>query len=303
MVSLYQLCGKLPAVFQKELSALQNIGTILRKMPLIKLKYLKKRFCFRFCVSAAASAAALYENLRRAKGRTALKSRVRFSAVALAACTALLCESGSAYNSADDNTLPVMATSQVVKTQQTCLRVSACRNIKLAAITPLPLIRFPAEPAFVGINADTCAAAANTTDTLAPTEGDFSGDPFDSPQCTWYVWGRVKAMSGITLAFKDTSGRSAKYWLNEVAQTGSVQVIRDKKAVRTNSIAVFRHGGNGNGHVVVVENVIRDSGGDPISIVLSESNWGKQKCPSRKRLSWSEFLNRSDGSLKGYIYF
>lgn len=37
---------------------------------------------------------------------------------------------------------------------------------------------------------------------LAPTQGDFSDDPFKQPQCTWYVWARAKAVTGKTLTFK-----------------------------------------------------------------------------------------------------
>lgn len=137
---------------------------------------------------------------------------------------------------------------------------------------------------------------------VKPLAGNYSGDPFKYPQCVWYVWGRAKAVTGVSLQFKSDSGRSAKNWLSYIAQTGGIKVVKNPDAVRENAIAVFGHGGEGNGHVVFIENVITDSHGNPDRIVISESNWGSQRKPSQKTMSWDEFRNRSDGSLKGYIY-
>lgn len=151
-------------------------------------------------------------------------------------------------------------------------------------------------------------AAANvitpavSTKIVAANAGDYSNDPFRYPQCVWYVWARVKAVNGISLQFKDSSGRNAKNWFNLIVQTNGVQVVRDKTAIEPDCIAVFSRGGEGNGHVLFVENVVRTSSGKPISVTFSESNWGASKKPSTKTLSWGAFLSRSYGSLIGYIY-
>lgn len=137
---------------------------------------------------------------------------------------------------------------------------------------------------------------------VKPLAGNYSGDPFQYPQCVWYVWGRAKAVTGVSLKFKTDSGRSAKNWLNRIVQTNGISVVKNPDAIRANSIAVFSHGGDGNGHVVFIENVTTDKQGNPRKIVISESNWGSQYKPSQKVMSWSEFRDRSNGSLKGYIY-
>lgn len=143
---------------------------------------------------------------------------------------------------------------------------------------------------------------AKNLKTTKPTEANYKGDPFSYPQCVWYAWARAKETTGISLRFKSDYNRSAKYWLNMVAEIGSVSVVKDPQAVRANSIAVFLRGGNGNGHVAYVENVKTGKNGKPKSVVISESNWGSSKRPSQKSMSWDEFINRSNGSLAGYIY-
>lgn len=134
-----------------------------------------------------------------------------------------------------------------------------------------------------------------------PTVGNYHGDPFGRPECVWYAWGRAKEVTGVSLEFKSNSGRSARYWLNQVVQGDGVKVVLNKNAVRSHSLAVFRHGGEGNGHVLFIEDVRYHSDGTPRSVVISESNWDTRS-PNQKVLSWDDFLNRSDGSLEGYIY-
>lgn len=147
-------------------------------------------------------------------------------------------------------------------------------------------------------NADSTEKSASVKSLV----GNYSGDPFKYPQCVWYVWGRTKAVTGVSLEFKSDSGRSAKNWLSYIVQANGIKVVKNPDAVRANAIAVFGHGGEGNGHVVFIENVIIDSHGNPSRVVISESNWGSQRKPSQKTMSWDEFRDRSDGSLKGYIY-
>lgn len=159
------------------------------------------------------------------------------------------------------------------------------------------------EPAEVKTNTAKVSKTANIKKVnIKPLAGDYSGDPFQYPQCVWYVWGRAKAVTGVSLKFKTDSGRSAKNWLNRIVQTNGISVVKNPDAVRENSIAVFSSGGDGNGHVVFVEKVVTDKRGNPSRVVISESNWGSQRKPSQKTMSWSEFKGRSNGSLKGYIY-
>lgn len=146
------------------------------------------------------------------------------------------------------------------------------------------------------------AASAPAVRAVPALAGDYEGDPFDDPQCVWYVWGRVKAVTGISLEFSTDSGRSANQWLSRVVENSRVRVVRDPDAVRENSIAVFSDGGEGNGHTLFVEQVLRSDSGNPRKIVFSEANWGSTKDPAQKELSWSAFRERSHGSLMGYIY-
>lgn len=130
----------------------------------------------------------------------------------------------------------------------------------------------------------------------------FSGDPFAFPQCVWFAWGRAREVTGISLQFKSDGGRSAKNWLNMVSQRNGVKVVHDPKAVRANALAVFSRGGGGNGHVLFIESVRTNSKGNPVSVTISESNWGSNRLPHEETMSWDEFSSRSKGSLKGYIY-
>ncbi len=145
-------------------------------------------------------------------------------------------------------------------------------------------------------------AAAPAVKDVPALAGDYEGDPFEDPQCVWYVWGRVKAVTGVALEFDTDSGRSARYWLSRVVPTEAVRIVRDPEAVRSNSVAVFSHGGGGDGHVVYVESVSHYSDGTPKSVVFSEDNWGRAKRPVQKTASWQEFRWRSSGSLIEYIY-
>lgn len=136
---------------------------------------------------------------------------------------------------------------------------------------------------------------------VPPLAVDYTGNPFHYPQCVWYVWGRAKAVTGVALQFKTNFGRSAKRWLSQIKITDGVAVNRDPKAIKPQSIAVFSQGGEGNGHVLFVEDVLTDKNGNPYQVVISESNWGTNK-PQQKKIQWNEFLARSNGSLEGYIY-
>jgi surface antigen len=219
-----------------------------------------------------------------------LSGCVRATALSVAACAVLMCLCGTAK-----------AVTENVSIKQTNSVVSGGNFVKKTEFAPLPLSCFPS-----AFNSPTSSERAKTVDkygVINPTKCDFNGDPFDSPQCTWYAWARVKAISGISLKFHDQFGRHARYWLNEIVETDNVKVVRKKAAVRENSVAVFKRGGKGKGHVVVVEKVIRGADGTPKNVIISESNWGKQKKPVEKKLSWDTFLERSDGSLLGYIYF
>lgn len=87
-----------------------------------------------------------------------------------------------------------------------------------------------------------------------------------------------------------------------MVQGAGVTAVYNKNAIKPHSIAVFRDGGDGDGHVLFVESVQRYDSGTPERVTFSESNWGKDTTPSQKTLSWNAFLTRSDGSLNGYIY-
>jgi surface antigen len=169
-------------------------------------------------------------------------------------------------------------------------------------ILPAPAVKSAAivKAAPAVVKADTLSV--QIAKKLNTTTANYSNDPFQYPQCVWYVWARAKAVNGTALEFIEDSSRDAKNWLKIVSQTDGVKVVSDKNAVRTNAIAVFSKGGEGNGHVVFIEKVVTSKSGKPLSVTISESNWGPSKKPSVKTLSWGEFRSRSSNSLIGYIY-
>jgi hypothetical protein len=67
--------------------------------------------------------------------------------------------------------------------------------------------------------------------------------------------------------------------------------------IQANSIAHFP------GHDVFVEQVERDAGGQPTTVVFTESNWGGTTDGHRVEMPYSEFINRSNSNVNGYTYF
>lgn len=219
-----------------------------------------------------------------------------------AAGTAFLVEAspanGSGGTDGDENAETVSASSAAQTAASSAHAAPRGRASSSAASAAGPRSA-AAKPAAQAAAASSRQAAVKAVPALL---GNYVGDPFADPQCVWYVWGRVKAVTGLSLEFNTDSGRSANQWLSQVVENSRVHVVRDPNAVRADSIAVFSHGGEGNGHALFVEQVTHTGDGTPGQVVFSESNWGSSKAPVQKMLSWSAFRERSRGSLMGYIY-
>lgn len=121
------------------------------------------------------------------------------------------------------------------------------RRLKLSVFC-IPILIFTI--AFIG-NAAACAADLSSPGYNSPP------NIYSRPQCTWYVWGRVNEVFGISLPnFGDAKDWYA-YAENHPNDNWSVG-----KTPMTNSIAVFYDVGaltSGYGHVAYVESVNGDT--------------------------------------------
>lgn len=85
-------------------------------------------------------------------------------------------------------------------------------------------------------------------------------NPFKKSECTWYAWGRMKEVTGVSITFSKKTGRDAKCW-NTLVNNCKVD-----KNLTSQCVAVRPTGGDGHGHVVFVEYY------DGINVFFTESN-------------------------------
>jgi len=101
---------------------------------------------------------------------------------------------------------------------------------------------------------------------------------FPQLQCTWYAFGRMREVTGVTLQFNQSSGRHAKKWINMVMNCKIDNNLQEK------CVGVTQQGGSGNGHVVFVEGI--ENG----YVYYTDSNAGNSL--KVKRLSVNAFKTR-----------
>ena len=74
--------------------------------------------------------------------------------------------------------------------------------------------------------------------------------------------------------------------------------------LRANSIAIMKNANGGRIHDVYIESVEYNANGQPVTVVISDSNWGFRADGERTTLTYDQFLTRSAGTESiRYTYF
>ncbi|WP_041444773.1 CHAP domain-containing protein [Syntrophobotulus glycolicus] len=118
---------------------------------------------------------------------------------------------------------------------------------------------------------------------------------FKKAQCTWYCWNRASYQAGKKLSFH--SSANAYQWLDAVDQA-NCQAIKGKITPVRNSIAVYKGGSQGLGHLLYIEAV--DNG----RVYFSESNYTKGRDGMYQTVKTADFLGEwrtPHVELLGYI--
>lgn len=129
-------------------------------------------------------------------------------------------------------------------------------------------------------------------------------------ECTWYAEGRFSEVTGVdSRKNKYWSGfnGSVTYWLDNITDNNcpDVVAIHDKNDVQAQAIVIYK------GHAAFIEYVERDANGNPITVYITEANYGHRAnglevgkyypdydCLVRA-MEWKEFVG--DSTLIGYI--
>lgn len=116
-------------------------------------------------------------------------------------------------------------------------------------------------------------------------------NPFKSPNCTWYAWGRAKEKCNFTIEFSRDSNRPADLWFSLVTNCTKHGKLWSPTA---NVIACFSQGtGCVNGHVIFIE-AVRGS-----NIFFTEGNAGSPGVLKEKSLP--AFKTLYGHVLQGYL--
>lgn len=116
---------------------------------------------------------------------------------------------------------------------------------------------------------------------------------FSKPQCTWYCWGRAKEKTGKSLTF--TGSANGYQWYDHINTSNITKRAASLGPVK-NSIASFRGGSQGYGHVIFVEDVANGY------TYFTEFNYKTSKNGVLQKIATSSFATfRSGFTLNGYI--
>lgn len=109
-------------------------------------------------------------------------------------------------------------------------------------------------------------------------------------QCTWFAWGRTLEKLNITLGSGFT-GNAVTWWNGNTS-------FKSGSEPRANSLAIWRGGSKGCGHVAFVEKV------DGSTVYFNEANHGISRAydGALESLSKDGMINRGSLTLVGYIY-
>jgi hypothetical protein len=145
--------------------------------------------------------------------------------------------------------------------------------------------------------ADPVAGTVMTTMTSSAYTS-AGGNPFKSPYCTWYCWGRTKEKSdcGKAIKFSQDYGRDADKWMTLVTNC----VTKDSDYTPTGDIiACFSVGtGCSGGHVAFIEAVRTTSDGG-MNIYFTEGGAGHNGILQEKSLT--DFKKLYGHVLQGYL--
>lgn len=132
-------------------------------------------------------------------------------------------------------------------------------------------------------------AVGNTPTTLNYTGGCYTS--FSKGQCTWHAFGRALEVKGKIIRFSANSGLDGQAWYDKVTNCTKL----DNNDPRSNSIAVWRGGPNGEGHVAYIE---KYSGG---YIYMTEANVGGTNGVVKKKTLSDITTYLGSLSLRGFL--
>lgn len=122
-----------------------------------------------------------------------------------------------------------------------------------------------------------------------------SNRKFNKAQCTWYCWNRASYQAGKELSFN--SSANAYQWLEAVSQA-NCKVVRGKATPVRNSIAVYKGGSQGYGHVLYIEAVENER------VYFTEANYTKGRDGIYQTVKIVDFLGSwrtPNFELLGYV--